>query len=536
MKRLPSKQAISYVRFSSERQRGGSSVERQQAMIRRWLDDHPDYTNTDLKFSDLGKSGFHGEHVKEGGGFGKLLLAVEAGAIKAGDVVLVEAIDRTGRLQALDMLTQVIAPILQAGVSIITLDDNTTYTKESVGGSQIFLLVAKIQAAHGYSRSLSERVSASYELRRKQAKEGGVTPKRITPVWLNSDGSIREDVAPWIKTAFELYVSGVGKATIAKRMRESGVARLAKSSGPGVEGWLRNKAVIGKWEVLVDTPDQHVIDDVYPAIIEPALFYKAQVHAEKMKTQRPTKTAKHFLVGLVKCGSCGKNYVMQNKDGKPHTMRCISRVAKSCDNSHIVPKPVMDAIYSYTSVTAALEAIKQQQMGVNDKEIVTREAELQELSRRVANLLQTAEAVGYMPELATKLKEANEAREAAENALVILRSTVVPPSGENWRIMGSLWEIEKEDSQRLAAMLRNVNYAITISPDGEITSTHTQTVYRYLGVDRALNKYKLMQNDKLTFVAKCSIADDLYFEPFRDLEGVSVWDETDYENLRQQHS
>ena len=233
------KQAISYVRFSSERQRGGSSVERQQSMIAQWLSNHPDYTSADLKYSDLGKSGFHGEHVKEGGGFGKLLMAVEAGAIKSGDVVLVEAIDRTGRLQALDMLTQVIAPILQAGVSIITLDDNTTYTRESVGGAQIFLLVAKIQAAHGYSQALSERVSASYKLRRDKAKANCETPKRMTPVWLNSDGSLREDIVPWIKTAFELYVSGVGKTTIARRMRESGIERLAKASGPGVEGWLR---------------------------------------------------------------------------------------------------------------------------------------------------------------------------------------------------------------------------------------------------------------------------------------------------------
>ena len=141
-----SPQAISYIRFSSERQRGGSSVERQEAMIADWLENNPGYRNADLKFSDLAKSGFHGEHVKEGGGFGKLLAAIQAGLIRSGDVVLVEAIDRTGRLQPLDMITQVIGPILNAGVSIITLDDNTVYTKDSVGGSQIFLLVAKIQA------------------------------------------------------------------------------------------------------------------------------------------------------------------------------------------------------------------------------------------------------------------------------------------------------------------------------------------------------------------------------------------------------
>ncbi|ETK18226.1 recombinase [Pseudomonas sp. FH4] len=506
-------------------------------MIAEWLAANPDYSNTDLKFSDLAKSGFHGEHVKEGGGFGKLLLAVEAGVIKAGDVVLVEAIDRTGRLQALDMLTQVIAPILQAGVSIITLDDNTTYTKESVGGAQIFLLVAKIQAAHGYSQALSERVAASYKLRREQAKKSGVTPKRMTPVWLNSDGSVRDDVAPWIKTAFELYVSGVGKAAVAKRMRESGVERLAKASGPGVGGWLRNKSVIGKWETQPDTPEHQIIDDVYPSIIEPSLFYKAQLHAEKMKTQRPKKTAKHFLVGLVRCGECGKSYVMQNKDGAPHTMRCITRAQKlGCDNSHSVPKPVLDKIYSDTSVKAALEAIAQQQMGVNDKEIVTREAELQELSRRVTSLLQTVDAVGFMPELATKLKEAQKAREGAENALVILRSTVVAPPAQGWNEMGKLWTLEADDSQRLAAMLRTVGYSITVNANGQITSSHSNAMYRYDGVDRRKNRYKLIAGERLILVSKGDEAGYPYHEPFQSDEPADlVWDEADYADLHQQY-
>ncbi|MCU0209592.1 recombinase family protein [Pseudomonas shahriarae] len=531
------KQAISYVRFSDARQRVGSSVERQEKMIADWLAQHPDYEVSQLRYKDLAKSGFHGEHIDAGGGFGDLLVAVQEGEIRAGDVVLVEAIDRAGRLSPMRMLKQIISPILEAGVSIITLDDNTEYTEASLEGSQIFLLVAKIQAAHGYSKLLSERVSASYESRRKQARENRVTPKRMTPVWLNSDGSVRENVVPWIKTAFELYVSGVGKTTIAKRLRDSGVPELAKTSGFGVGHWLRNQAVIGKWEVLIDTADHHVIDDVYPVIIEPSLFYKAQIQFEMKKTTRPAKTARHFLVGLVKCGTCGKNYIIQNKYGKPHSMRCITRAnQQACSNSHNVPKPVLDKIYSYTSVKAALEAIAQQQMGVNDKEIVTREAELHELSKKVASLLQTVDAVGFMPELATKLKEAQKAREAAENALVILRSTVVAPPAQGWNEMGKLWTLEAEDSQRLAAMLRTVGYSITVNADGQITSSHSNGVYRYDGVDRRQDKYKLMAGERLILVSKGNEADYPYHEPFQsDEPAESVWDETDYADLHQQH-
>jgi DNA invertase Pin-like site-specific DNA recombinase len=530
------KQAISYIRFSSDRQRGGSSVERQESMIVTWLSNHPDFTLSDLKFKDLGKSGYHGKHIEAGGGFGKLLIAIEEGVIRAGDVVLVEALDRAGRLEPLDMLTLIIAPILKAGVSIITLDDDMEYTKASVGGTQIFLLVAKIQAAHGYSQALARRVSDSYESRRAKAKSG-VTPKRMTPVWLNSDGTVRDDVAPWIKLAFELYVDGVGKATIAKRMRESGVERLKKCSGPGVEGWLRNKAVIGKWETLPGTPDHQIIDDVYPLIIEPALFYKAQIRAEQMKTIRPVKTAAHFLVGLVRCGSCGKNYIIQNKNGVPHSMRCRTRQnLKGCDNSHIVPKPVMDAIYSYTSVRAARQAVAQQQMGVNEKEIISREAELMALAKKVENLALTVSEVGPMPEIIAALKQAQREREIAEKALILLRVTVVPPAAHGWKEIGEVWKLEKEDPQRLAAMLRTVGYSITVNADGRITSSHSSGVYRYAGVDRREDKYKLMADSRLILVTKNSNEDYPYWEPFdSDEPAESVWTDEDYAYLQRQY-
>jgi DNA invertase Pin-like site-specific DNA recombinase len=529
--------AISYVRFSSMRQTSGSSVERQEGLIAGWLDRNPEYSRSDLCFKDLAKSGYHGEHTREGGGFAKLLAAIEAGAIEAGDVVLVEAIDRVGRQPTFKTLTKVLLPILEAGVKIITLDGGEqVYTEASGDGPEMFMLVAKIQAAYQYSAVLSRRVAESYTLRRNKAK-AGVMPKRLNPVWLTPEGVVRENVAPWIKTAFELYVSGVGKATIAKRMRESGVPELAKCSGPTVEGWLRNKAAIGKWETRIDTPDHDVIDDVFPAVIDQALFYKAQLHAERVKTERPVKTASNFLVGLVKCACCGKNYIMQNKDGKPHSLRCHTRqMIKSCENSRTVPKPVMDKVYALTSVLAAREAIQQQQMGVNEKEIAAREVELLEIARRVQELTKALQEVGAIPEVLAALKEAKDARTKAEHDLTLLKRTEVAPAGEHWRQMGEVWKLERDDSVRLSAMLRTVGYAITVHPDGKITTTHSSIEYRYVGVDRREDCYKLKAGEKLLLVSKLSEEDYPYVEPFQAGDvALSEWAEEDYENLRLQY-
>ena len=276
--------AISYVRFSSIKQIDSSSRERQNRLVAGWLEANPDYTLSELKFEDLGRSGYHGDHVAKGGSWGKLLAAVEEGVIEEGSVILVEAIDRTGRLDMTEAL-HYLTPILRAGISIITLDDGNTYNRESLNGSQIFLLVAKIQAAHSYSKLLSERTKQSYQIRREKAKKGEQV-KRWTPVWLTTDGKIKDHLAPSIKEVFDLYISGMGKNSIANRLRASGIEEFKTCSAPTIDAWLTNKTAIGYWG---DIPN------IYPAVVTKEVFLQAQKRRKEIATKKPEKTSKLIL-------------------------------------------------------------------------------------------------------------------------------------------------------------------------------------------------------------------------------------------------
>ncbi|MEA9996195.1 recombinase family protein [Pseudomonas sp. 10B1] len=478
------KQAISYVRFSSMRQAGGNSVERQNTMIAKWLEQNPEYNFSELRFKDLGKSGSKGEHIEEGGGFAKLLEAVQEGAIGTGDVILVEAIDRAGRLEPLDMITLIIGPILKAGVTIITLDDNIYYTRESLTGPNIYLLVAKIQAAHAYSKDLSGRISRGYELRRDKARAGGGV-KRMTPVWLTTEGQVIQRIAAHIKTAFELYVSGVGKATIAVRMRKTGVPELAKASGPGVDGWLRNQAARGYWN---DIPK------VYPAIVEPDLFFRAQQRGKEAKTTRPVKTAKHLLVGLVKCGHCGANFIMQNKDGRPHSMRCLNRQRlkdSGCDNSRTLPKPVLDYIRVATSLRAIETAFQRQQLTVNQKRILAIQSELETVTQKITALALAIQTVGSIPEVMSELSARTVEREALKAELLVQERTesLVDTFGAV-RVEEDLLD---NDPVKLNALLKGVDYRITAYADGLMIVNAPDEMYPWLygGSDRTQKKYIL---------------------------------------------
>ncbi|MDC3898224.1 recombinase family protein [Pseudomonas aeruginosa] len=128
--------AFSYVRFSSGKQAKGSSEHRQRAMLGQWLEQHPSFTLSDLRFEDLGRSGFSGEHLDHG--LGQLLAAIDSGAIKSGDVILVEAVDRIGRLEPLEMLP-LFSRIVKAGVSVCSgqpiPDSGLSFSSATAGGN-----------------------------------------------------------------------------------------------------------------------------------------------------------------------------------------------------------------------------------------------------------------------------------------------------------------------------------------------------------------------------------------------------------------
>lgn len=488
------KQAIPYIRYSSFRQAEGDSYRRQLKLIDDWLAQHPEYTKSNLTFEDLAKSGYSTKSGKKASGFIKISEAIEAGLIRAGDCVLLEAIDRAtrrGMVDALDLLK----PILRAGVSIVTIDDGQEYTAESLNGSQIFLLVAKLQAAHNYSKQLSERVSESYKQRRKDAAEGKVV-KRYAPLWLNSDGTVIEGIAQQIVQVFDLYVSGVGKHAIASRMRKSGVEKLAKCSGTTVQGWLTNPAVIGIWENKDSTGE--AIRGVYPAIVEPETFYLVQRLLQERATKRE-RTSKHFLVGLVKCEECGASMVMHHVNKVPSAMRCLSHHRlkdAGCSNNKSIPVNVIKLVQVLTSNRAFKRALAKQTLSVSDKRRITLEAEIAQATQEIGKLVALSLAV-ELPEIQEKLLALKDKREALQAELEGL-DIGDAAANEAVRVLKEESILHYQDSTVLNAMLRDTGYVIRVSQQGEITTTEGKQSWKYLGVKRKVKSnsteaYRLLE-------------------------------------------
>lgn len=335
-------QAISYIRFSAIHQGSGSSVERQSELTQDWLRRHPEYELSKLSQKDLGRSGFKGVHLDHG--LGRIISAIEDGKITSGDALLIEAFDRLGRLEPLVMV-ELITKIVRNGVDIYTLQDNQKYDQNKLNenSGSLFILVGKVQAAHDYSKQLSKRISASYEARRKRARQGEAI-KVVRPEWLNTDNKLNER-AEAVKASLQLYRKGVGAKTILNTL-VSEYPFLEKVAPTTLNRWFQNPAMYGAWS---NKQESSPIEGVFEPIITKQEFYSLQALI-KSRALVPSKMTTYHLSGLVKC-ACGARFHTRRKAYKDDVIlycNCknyLDKGYRACENKTTWPYEVLNHIY-----------------------------------------------------------------------------------------------------------------------------------------------------------------------------------------------
>lgn len=194
-KAQPAMQAISYTRFSSEIQKKGISVQRQNSLVSEWLDRHQNY-NLVAEYYDEAKSAFKGEHNAEGGNLHRMIADIKSGMYQKGAVLLVEAVDRLSR-QGIAETNVIIYDILRAGVGIVLLSDkDDIYTWEQLNKDPLVSMVItmKAETAREESAKKSDRGLKNWKKKREAAKSGKIIT-RACPAWL----AVNEDKTAFIK-------------------------------------------------------------------------------------------------------------------------------------------------------------------------------------------------------------------------------------------------------------------------------------------------------------------------------------------------
>ena len=176
--------AYSYLRFSTPEQARGDSRRRQMALAEAYAKQHDLLLDRGLNFRDLGVSAFRSKNAKQGG-LRAFLDAVEHGLIPPNSFLLVESLDRLSRDQILEAQA-LFLQIVSAGVTIVTLIDQRTYSVASLNANPTDLIISLVymMRANEESATKSSRLRAAWAARRDRPGNqfhGGQCPGWLKP-------------------------------------------------------------------------------------------------------------------------------------------------------------------------------------------------------------------------------------------------------------------------------------------------------------------------------------------------------------------
>jgi DNA invertase Pin-like site-specific DNA recombinase len=135
--------AYSYLRFSTPEQASGDSRRRQLSLAEKYAADHHLKLDRQLSFRDLGVSAFRGRNAKEGA-LRAFLEAIEHNLVPQNSVLLIESLDRLSRDRILSAQA-LFMQIIQAGITIVTLVDQRSYSFESVNRNPLDLIISLVR-------------------------------------------------------------------------------------------------------------------------------------------------------------------------------------------------------------------------------------------------------------------------------------------------------------------------------------------------------------------------------------------------------
>ena len=309
--------AYAYIRFSRAIQATGDSENRQLTALELFE------TTTGTKIVevvyDKGKSAFRGDNARSGN-FKEMLDRMGSGAIRAGDYLVVESIDRITRQRVLDGV-ELLQGILKKGINIYTTVDQKTYSYNDPSRDFENLLMISLIAkrANEESETKSGRLLSAWKARKTKAENGEVIIKKgkSIPYGLRVENNkfvIQKEEQEEIQRLFELLLQfGINTAII--KINETS---LKKWNNGTLNKIIRNKTVIGcmathRVEYTADGKSKKIltgfIENYYPNLIEPSLFYKAVdvMSNRKQKNWSGRRTEQDFNIfkHCIFCAECG---------------------------------------------------------------------------------------------------------------------------------------------------------------------------------------------------------------------------------------
>lgn len=310
---IKSKRAAVYIRYSSENQRDGYSVEYQLDECQKYID------NNGMVFvRSYIDEAVSGKSANNRTAFFEMLADVKNGLY---DCVVVYKYSRFAR--NLVEATLYRQQIEKAGAQLISameqIDDSTP---EGRMMRNIIMVMDEY-----YSDNLATFVQSAQYLAAKNGKiMGGKAPMGYKH---NDKGTydIVESEAEIIRLIFSLFADGISQADILRSLDDLGY--LTRDGVPfkssTFRGILRNEKYIGRYELEIQGYDKIVNENAFDAIVDMQTWNRVQMRLEEKeakKEPRPRlKKRSYPLTGKAFCGCCHSPFIGSAKGSRKNGVR-----------------------------------------------------------------------------------------------------------------------------------------------------------------------------------------------------------------------
>ena len=460
--------AYAYIRYSRAIQQTGDSEHRQLTA----LDLFETSTGTPITevVYDKGKSAFRGDNARSGN-FKEMLDRMDSGAIGAGDYLVVESIDRITRQRVLDGV-ELLQGILKKGINIYTTVDQKTYSYSDPSRDFENLLMISLIAkrANEESETKSGRLLSAWKARKAKAENGEVIIKKgkSIPYGLRVEGGkfvIHKEEQGEIKKLFELLLQ-FGLNTAITKINETS---LKKWNNGTINKLIKHKTVIGcmathRIEYTADGKARKIltgfIENYYPNLIEPGLFYKAvdTMSNRKQKNWSGRRTEQDFNIfkHCIYCEQCGGKMYYDHR-GSRYKGKIYPFF--KCDNSrvqkHICTADNIRFEYVFGSLLECIQLINRIARDIT-KDFKGISTQARYLNPRISNLLKVNDTKqDLVLEEKRKMLVARRTKLDDMNARMIEADYKVPTV--YIKEMSNI-EIEIESLKKSVALLENVQH------------------------------------------------------------------------------
>ena len=285
--------------------------------------------------------------------------------------------------------------------------------------------------AEYYSAELAEKVSRGHKENALKAKfNGGPVPLGYR---IDSEHHYQIDpaTAPVVQEAFQRYAAGESIRSIIESLNARGIPnsrgnRFTKNS---FQTLLKNRRYLGEYRYK-DT----VILDAIPAIIDPECFDAVQRRCE-IHRQAPAhnKADVHYLLTTkLFCGKCGT--MMAGESGRSHTgtvhcyYKCGTRKRSGKEACSLKPvrkepleqfvvKTALEKVLNDRVIDLLADKLLEYQSKENTR-LPVLQAELNEVKRRIDNLVAAIEQGILTPSTKARMEELEQQREALETSIL----------------------------------------------------------------------------------------------------------------------